>query len=116
MDTLITYENLIRFKDRLSGMMSGIEKVTVTPSATMTVEPYKVYDIGTVSQSVSVSLGTAPEGRTSDYTIRLVAGANCSVTLPNTCKYSGGNAPTYTFGRTYEINISDGLVVVGEFY
>lgn len=116
MDTLITYGNLARFKNNLMEIVSRTEKVAGTPSAVVTVEPYKVYEFGTVAQAMSVTLGTATGGYTADYTIRLVAGANCSVTLPSTCKYSGGNAPTYTFGRTYEINISDGLVVVGEFY
>ena len=61
-------------------------------------------------------MGTGASGYTADYSIRFVAGSNCAITLPNGCKYSGGSAPTYTFGRTYEINISDDLVVVGEFY
>ena len=36
--------------------------------------------------------------------------------VKNGVKYNGGSVPTYVAGRSYEINVCDGLAVVGEFY
>ena len=113
--TIGTAPDYIKNKPSIPGT-TGTPKIGTTPGASITIQPYKIYEFGTVSQSVSIEFGTAVSGYTADYSIRLTAGSNCAITLPNGCRYSGGSAPTYTFGRTYEINVSDGLVVVGEFY
>ena len=113
--TIGTAPDFIRNKPSIPGS-TGTPKIGTTPGASIAIEPYKVYEFGTVTQAVSVTLGTGTSGYTAEYSIRLTAGPNCAISLPNGCKFNGGSAPTYTAGRTYEINISDGLVVVAEFY
>lgn len=103
----------------------NISELTRTPyvsvsSATspQTIEPYKMYDLGTVSGTVVIQFDTTKEisGMTKEYIIRFVAGSNCNITLPNGVMYSNGSVPTYVSGRTYEINVVNGCAVVGEFF
>ena len=92
--------------------------VEISPTATTTIDPYKMYDLGMVSSTITIAFNSSDEvsGYCSEYSLKFVAGNNCLVLLPNGVKYNGGSAPTYVSGRTYEINICNGLVVVGEFY
>ena len=55
-------------------------------------------------------------GYAAEYIIRFVAGSGCSITLPNGVLYNGGTPPTYTSGRTYEIDIVNNCAAVAEFY
>lgn len=95
-----------------------IPLVTTTPSSTITIDPYKVYNFGTVSSTVTVSFNTQLEvsGYVAEYTIRFTAGNDCVVNLPQVCIYNGGATPTYTSGHVYELCIHDNLVAVGEFF
>lgn len=94
------------------------QQVSGTQGASVTIEPYKLYDFGTLSTAMTVSFDTTKEvsGYTREYIMRFVAGSGCAVTLPNGVKYANGTAPTYTSGREYEINVINGCAVVGEFY
>jgi len=66
--------------------------------------------------TISFNSSAVESGYVPEYAFKFVASSGCSITLPSTCKYCGGSAPTLTAGHTYEYNIADGLVVVGEFY
>lgn len=92
--------------------------VTSTPGASVTIDPYKMYDFGTVARSMTIGFNTSAEanGYTKEYTIRFVAGNGCAITLPNGVLYANHITPTYTAGRTYEINVVNNCVVVAEFY
>ena len=91
---------------------------SITPNVNQTIDPYIIYDFGTLNKAITIILNVTPviSGYNSEYTFRFTAGAACSVTLPNTCKYASGAAPTFINGHTYEYNIVDNLVVVGEFF
>ena len=92
--------------------------VTETPAAAITILPYKVYNFGTLSTAMTITLSETGlvSGYCAEYTFRFTAGTGASITLPNTCKYNGGAAPELTAGHIYEFNIIDNLVVVGEFF
>ena len=101
--------------------IANIDKVPLissSPSGSVTIDPYKIYNFGTVSQSMTVSLSQTgvTAGYSVEYSFRITAGTGCGITLPSTVKYANGAAPTFTVGHVYEYNISDGYVVVGEFY
>lgn len=101
--------------------IDGLDKtpqVTGTAAASATIDPYKMYDFGTVSTAMTIAFNTSNEvsGYTKEYMIRFVAGNGCSITLPSTVLYANGQAPTYTSGKTYELDVVNGCVVVGEFY
>lgn len=93
-------------------------QVAGTAAASVTIDPYKFYDFGTLSLSMTIVFNTSAEisGYTREYTIRFVAGSECSVTLPNGVLYANNTTPTYTTGRTYEINVVNNCAVVAEFY
>lgn len=95
-----------------------IPLVNVSPSSTITIDPYKVYNFGNVSSTITVSFNSSLEisGYVAEYTIRFTAGNGCNITLPQNCTYNGGSAPTYTSGHIYELCIHDNLVAVGEFF
>lgn len=90
----------------------------VSVSSTQTIDPYKMYNFGTVSTGLTIVFNTANEvqGYTKEYTIRFVAGNGCGITLPSGVLYVNGTTPTYTTGHTYEINVVNNCAVVAEFY
>ena len=98
--------------------LSKTPYVASTPGASVTIDPYKMYDFGTVAGSMTVMFNTSAEenGYTKEYSIRFVAGNGCAITLPNGVMYANHPAPTYTAGRTYEINVVNNCAVVAEFY
>jgi hypothetical protein len=101
-----------------SSPLSKTPYVASTAAASVTIDPYKMYDFGTVARSMTIGFNTSAEvnGYTKEYTIRFVAGNGCSITLPNGVLYANHPAPTYTAGHTYEINVVNNCVVVAEFY
>ena len=109
--TKLETDNLVKDLDK-------VPYTTATPAANVTIQPYKMYDFGTVSTSMTIAFNTSKEvsGYTKEYMIRFVAGSGCSITLPNSVIYANGSAPTYTSGHTYEINVVNGCAAVGEFY
>lgn len=93
--------------------------VNVVPvSTTQTIEPYKMYDFGTLSDTYTILFDTTKEefGYVNEYSFRFSAGASCGITLPNAVKYANGVIPTYVNGHTYEINIINNCAAVVEFY
>ena len=98
--------------------LDKVPQVSGTAAATATIDPYKLYDFGTLSTAMTVSFNTAAEvtGYAKEYIIRFVAGNGCALTLPNGVLYNGGAAPTYVTGRTYEIDIVNNCAAVAEFY
>ena len=98
--------------------LNKVPYVTDTAAANVTIEPYKMYDFGTVSTSMIIAFDTTKEatGYTKEYIIRFTAGSGCSISLPNGVLYANGTIPTYIAGHIYEINIVNGCAVVAEFY
>ena len=107
--------------NKIASIVSHLDKiprVTGTVSSSVTIDPYKLYQFGTISQAMTISFDTTKEeaNYVSEYMFRFTAGQNCSITLPNTVKYSNGQTPEFTAGNIYEYSITDNLCVVGEFY
>jgi len=103
----------------ISSDIANIEKtplISGTAAAAVTLDPYKVYDFGTLTLAMTISLNAGTSGYCAEYSFRFTAGTGAAITLPNNCKYVSGTAPTITSGHTYEYNIIDNLVVVGDFF
>lgn len=102
----------------ITGETPRIPLITIQPSSSAVLDPYKMYDFGTVAQAINITFNSSlePAGYCAEYMLRVTAGANCAITLPNTVEYNGGQAPVFVTGHIYEFNISDNLCVVGEFY
>lgn len=98
--------------------LNKVPQVSGTVASTVTIDPYKLYNFGTVSQAMTIAFNIREEisGYAAEYIIRFVAGSGCSITLPNGVLYNGGTPPTYTSGRTYEIDIVNNCAAVAEFY
>lgn len=106
------------FVSKTDIVVQKVPLVTGSTASTVVIDPYKMYNFGTLSTSMSVSFNTSAEtsGCCAQYMFRFIAGNGCSLTLPNAVSYCGGTLPSFTTGRTYEINITDNLCVVAEFY
>lgn len=103
----------------LSAISSGTTPlVTRSAASTVTIDPYKIYDFGTVATNMTIEFNTQLEkaGYAAEYSIQFVAGDGCSITLPYGVLYSNGQQMTYTTGRTYEINIVNNCAATAEFY
>lgn len=99
--------------------LDKIPSISTSASSNVTIEPYKLYNFGTVSTSMTISFDTTKEvsGYCAEYMFRFTAGNNCHITLPNIVKYNNGERPTtFTNSYIYEYSITDNLCVVGEFY
>ena len=98
--------------------LDKIPRVTGTASSQVTLDPYKLYQFGTISQTMTISFDTTKEvsDYVSEYMFRFTAGTNCSIILPSAVKYNNGQTPEFTAGNIYEYSITDNLCVVGEFY
>lgn len=98
--------------------LDKIPRVTGTADSSVTIEPYKLYQFGTISQAMTISFDTTKEeaNYVSEYMFRFTAGANCAIILPSTVKYNNGQTPEFIAGNIYEYSITDNLCVVGEFY
>lgn len=97
----------------------NIEKtplISGTAAASVSLDSHKVYDFGTLTLAMSITLNAGPAGYSAEYYFRFTAGTGGAITLPNTCVYGAGEAPTLVVGHTYEYSIVDNLVVVGEFF
>ena len=92
--------------------------ISMSPAASVTIQPFKMYDFSTLSLSMSITLGTdgVLDNYCTEYAFRFTAGANASITLPQAVKFSNGEQPTLQIGRTYEYNIVDNMCTIGEFY
>ena len=103
----------------ISSDIANIEKtplISGTAAANVSLDSHKVYDFGTLTLAMTISLNSAPAGYSAEYYFRFTAGTGGAITLPNTCVYGAGEAPTLVVGHTYEYSIVDNLVVVGEFF
>ena len=99
--------------------LNKILLISYSPISSVAIEPYKLYNFGTVSSSMSISFDTSKEetGYCAEYMFRFTAGNNCNITLPNTVKYNNGERPTtFINSYIYEYSITDNLCVVGEFH
>ena len=87
-------------------------------SSSIVMKPYIMYNLGTVDSTINISLeaNNVNGPYCKEYMFRFTAGANCAINLPNTVKFKGGLASTFTAGRIYEYNIVDNLADVGEFF
>lgn len=80
-----------------------------------TIKPNVYNSFGTISYELTITKGSEKPNVVNMYIIRLVAGADCAVTFNDwSLKWVGGNAPTLTEGKTYEITIIDNLAIYVE--
>jgi hypothetical protein len=113
------YSSLHKYEfTQLSVNLNKIPIVSPEASASITIDPYKMYSLGTISSTVNISFDTTKEisGYCAEYMIRFTACVNCQIYLPVSVLYNGGTAPQFTQGRIYEIDVTDNLCVVGEYY
>ena len=117
-DEVVSFSNDNTLLSAMAQYEGKTPYVTSTPAASVTIDSYKMYDFGTVARSMTVVFNTGAEesGYTKEYSIRFVAGNGCAITLPNSVMYANHTTPTYTAGRTYEINVVNNCAIVAEFY
>lgn len=118
---LVTARALNELANRIVELknLNKVPYTTITQiSSSITIEPYKMYDLGSLSNSHTIVFDTSKEefGYVNEYMFRFVAGTSCSITLPNGVLYANGATPTYVSGHTYEIDVMNNCAAVVEFY
>lgn len=98
--------------------LDKIPYITASTAASVTIEPYKMYDFGTLSTAMTVVFDTSKEinGYAQQYMFRVTAGQDCSITLPVGVNYLNNVEPVFTEGHVYEFDITNLMCVFGEFY
>lgn len=99
----------------MGGTTWALDCPKVPHSKDATIEPNVYNDFGTIAGTRTITKGTEKPNVVNIYIIRFTAGAGCAVTLNGwSLKWAGGNAPTFTEGKTYEITIIDNLAMYVE--
>ena len=120
--TVLTRQSLTNYYTKSEVDAKNLDKVPYTnvsqASSAITIEPYRMYDFGTLADSHTVTFDTTKEvgGYVKEYMLRFVAGTSCNITLPNGVLYANGLTPTYVTGHTYEIDVMNNCAAVVEFY
>ena len=99
----------------MGGHTWAVDCPKVPYSADATIKPNVYNDFGTIDGKRTISKGTEKPYVVNIYIIRFTAGADCALELKGwSCKWVGGNEPTYTEGNVYEISIIDDLAMYVE--
>lgn len=99
----------------MGGQTWALDCPKVTHNTDATIEPNVYNDFGTIAGTRTITKETDKPNVVNIYIIRFDAGAGCTVTLNGwSLKWVGGNAPTFTEGKTYEITIIDNLAMYVE--
>lgn len=82
-----------------------------------TLEPNKFYKItGSEINSLNISFGTQIENVLNEYMFEFTAGdVFASLNMPEGVVWLGGETPTFTAGKTYQVSVVNNLAVIGEF-
>ena len=98
----------------IGGITWALDCPKVEYSSNATIEPNTYNKWGEVGV-LTITKGEDKPNVVNIYIIRFDAGAGCTVTLNGwSLKWVGGNAPTFTEGKTYEITIIDNLAMYVE--
>lgn len=98
----------------MMGKTFALDCPKVEHAGNATIEPNTYNKWGEVAE-LTITKGSEKPNVVNIYIIRFDAGAGCSVTFDGwTLKWAGGNAPTLTEGKTYEITIVDNLAMFVE--
>lgn len=92
-------------------------KVESGGSGTVTkqIKPNTLYKFGECS-SLTVTLGAETSGIVNEYMFEFISGSTpTTLSLPETVKWSGGNAPTIEANKTYQVSIVNNLAVFAAF-
>lgn len=92
-------------------------KVESGGSGTVTkqINPNTFYKFGEVS-SLTITLAAEESGIENEYKFEFVSGTTATtLSLPETVKWSGGNAPTIEASKTYQVSIVNNLAVFAAF-
>lgn len=66
--------------------------------------------------SLTITLGAETSGIVNEYMFEFVSGTTATtLSVPNSVKWSGGNAPTIEANKTYQVSIVDNLAVYAAF-
>lgn len=99
----------------MAGRTWALDCPKVPHSEDATIEPNVYNDFGTINGTRTITKGTNKPDVVNIYIIRFTAGAGCTLVLNGwSCKWVGGNEPTYTEGNVYEITIIDNLAMYVE--
>lgn len=84
-------------------------------SVTKQLNPNTFYEFGKCS-SLTITLASETSGIANEYMFEFVSGSTpATLSLPDSVKWSGGNAPTIEANKTYQVSIVNNLAVFAAF-
>ena len=84
-------------------------------TVTKQINPNTFYKFGSCSK-LTITLGAETSGIVNEYMFEFVSGTTATtLSVPNSVKWSGGNAPTIEANKTYQVSIVDNLAVYAAF-
>lgn len=84
-------------------------------TVTKQIKPNTFYKFGEVA-SLTITLAAEESGIVNEYMFEFVSGSTATtLSLPDTIKWSGGNAPTIEANKTYQVSIVNNLAVYAAF-
>lgn len=93
------------------------QKYTSATSSSGTVElsDTKMFILGEQS-AVTITLPSGAESNGREYLCQFTASSSgCTLSVPDTVSWLGGDTPTINAGKTYQLSIVNNLAVIGEF-
>lgn len=87
----------------------------LSSSGTVELSDTKMYMLGERS-AVTITLPSGAESNGREYLCQFTASASgCTLSVPDTITWLGGETPTINAGKTYQLSIVNNLAVIGEF-
>ena len=83
-------------------------------SHTVQISPNVFYKFGK-SMVLTITLAPETNGIYNEYMFEFEVGAPFQLSLPETVKWYGGSAPTFDYGKTYQVSIVNNLALVASF-
>ena len=80
-----------------------------TTAGSHTLAPNTFYLWGTISSSLTVTLGSPAYGVVNEYIFQFTLSGSASLLLPSSVSWNGGTAPTWESGKTYQISIVNNI-------
>lgn len=79
------------------------------------INPNTFYKFGSCS-TLTIALGAETSGIVNEYMFEFISGTTATtLSIPDSVKWSGGNAPTIEANKTYQVSIVDNLALIAAF-
>ena len=117
--TLVYDKSKVYIRDSIAEAPNNMKYITNNQTGTVSalLEPNKFYKFTNTSIiSLNISFNNPKTGVLNEFLFEFTAGdVFASLNMPEGVVWLGGEAPTFTAGKTYQVSVVNNLAVIGEF-